>query len=461
MNPLTGINPYQPRPLGFASSASSMSASFSSAVGETEMEELELPQKSTTSSIEVPPIDFEEFLLLPEEMHRVIASFLDDTRSLCNLSQINRYFHKIFAAKVAAAQPLELTDEFYDGSSWLNLLLIEYTQSQPTLSAEDLHSSIKSITQAMLDVVYIYSKFPQIVFDSLAQVVDPLFKNEEYKTKIYDVLHNTGVDEKRPYLSKYAKGLWALRRIFAQDKTFVESLYPQGSPKSEDNYRCLQSIVFKHVYTVMRMIAKKIKIVHNKKLEFLAGLDLNGKAIAKINCSWNFPNGASDLNFSIGNPDPHYHPLKFQLACLKQEKQGTINADKMEKIDNIIGCASENHISSLGSMFLGVFNDTLEEKPEDEAIEIKTICRSIPRKVEILRESSIQFQRGYLAIDEGDGRFRAAQFTLGEVYSLGIGSEKELAKARQCYQRSAQAEHPSAQYKEGVAKRFECSRIEK
>jgi hypothetical protein len=160
----------------------------------------------------------------------------------------------------------ELPDDFYKSKGWNKSLLKFYGAEKQKLPADLLEGPIHTLVEAMLDVVYIYSKFPQIVYNSLGQTIDPMFYPEEYISKIYDVLMDAGTKENRPFLMQYAESLLTIRRFFERNKEFyTENFYYEinNTPGEGDASRyekftmVMQEITKSHVNQIRRMIAER------------------------------------------------------------------------------------------------------------------------------------------------------------------------------------------------------------
>lgn len=157
-------------------------------------------------------------------------------------------------------------DDFYKAKGWLESLVNFYANQQKKLPVDALTHPMFVLVQSLLDVTYIYGKFPEIVYNSLGQVIDPMFYPEEYREKVYDVLMDAGKKENRPFLVQYAEGLLNLRCMFERDKDFYSKNFSTqieatpvaaGESKADKFGNIIQEITRIHVNQVRKMIADR------------------------------------------------------------------------------------------------------------------------------------------------------------------------------------------------------------
>ncbi|MCE3233052.1 MAG: hypothetical protein K0R98_1309 [Rickettsiaceae bacterium] len=157
-------------------------------------------------------------------------------------------------------------EDFYKEEGWVKSLVGYYGDQLKKLPPEVLLSPMQVLAEAMMDVTFIYGKFPQIVYNSLGQTIDPMFYPEEYREKIYKVLKDAAIEENRPFLGKYAEGLLTIRCFFERDKDFYASKFAEQiakTPGEGDASRyekfgsTIQEITKIHVNQVRKMIADR------------------------------------------------------------------------------------------------------------------------------------------------------------------------------------------------------------
>jgi hypothetical protein len=116
---------------------------------------------------------------------------------------------------------------FYKKQGWFENLVNHYGKDKEKLPEDVLHSPMQLLTDSLYDVVEIYGNFPEIVYNALGQVIDPLFSPEEYKQEIYQILYDAGIAENRPMLVRYAQGLLVLRNFFEQNEEFYKKHFSE------------------------------------------------------------------------------------------------------------------------------------------------------------------------------------------------------------------------------------------
>ena len=383
-------------------------------------------------------------------MHNEVVTHLAIV-ALSHLSQVNQYFNKLLAERVAAAQPTEIPDDFYDKDSWHKQLLSQYAASQPLLPNEILLYPIDCIVDAMYHALCICSKSPESIDIFLQSVVAPLVNLEKFEKTIYNpICEKAGSDARSN--KKFGESLWILKRIFSGNIPFIATLYkePTSSAPSDalkssftsaENRISLHKIVYGHVHSILIALRKKIKLKDKDKKNFklLADLDFHSNAITPFCFKCTYPNGSSSTQFSIGTPLQSYHPLQFQMAWLAKETQGFLDTHPMDIIKMVMNLAKDNQLSSLANILTYSLNEDLEENTLDKEMDIKKICQSSP----FLNQISEKILTHYLALTKEDC---IAQYLWGMIFSKGAGVEKDNLKAREYYQKSAQSGHPEAQF---------------
>lgn len=148
---------------------------------------------------------------------------------------------------------------YYDKEGWYESLTSHYGEKQERLPLDVIGSPVYILVAALYDVIEIYGNFPKIVYNALGQTVDPLFEPEEYKTEIYQVLYDTGIEEDRPLLVDYAEGLLDIRNLFQKDEEFYKDYFPEEIEKVgyEKFSEVASDITRIHVKQVRKLISNR------------------------------------------------------------------------------------------------------------------------------------------------------------------------------------------------------------